>query len=309
MIDLFIQYDLNDRNSSKFNLFSNSKSSDLTIVVCDANYNIPICVSRMQVDPGLTYWFTTNLPIGYFVNDAGFSGFRYLLIDNSDNKRYEIESSMIKKRVIELNLPDKYLLGDAFLSYYKALYTDELKYLFNRKYDGWFIDIGANLGSYSAAAIKYGFSNILMVEPTPILFESLCETFSSYDGVKITHGVITNDSDLSKNLEIFGSAYVQNRISESGIAVPNYRISELIKKYDITKISLLKLDIEGEEYNVIEGIETWILNITSSISIECHNYVGGDNKKIIDKMKNYGFDLEIISESTKHSEYFFYKSL
>jgi hypothetical protein len=95
-------------------------------------------------------------------------------------------------------------------------------------------------------------------------------------------------------------------IESGGTKVSNFRISELIKKYEIPEISLLKVDIEGEEYNVIFGIEDWVYDITNSISLETHLRYG-DDSHIIEFLKEKKYNHRLVSESNTHKEHFFFK--
>jgi FkbM family methyltransferase len=308
MVDrMFIQYDLNDIGSSRFNVMNKGSSGNYTIVCFDANYNIPLNYLNTFLESGSNIWFTPPKSLVDYVQDPKFNGFRYLVINNDTGDKHEYKSQMNISKELDITLPDIYLYPDDNDSYYDCIYTDKLKYLFEKEYTGWFIDVGANLGSYTAAYLRYINGKALMIEPTPILFDSLIKTFENYKNIHVLHGAITNKTDLNINLELFDMASVANRVSENGIKVPNYRISEVIKKYNIDEISLLKLDIEGQEYEVIGGLESWILDMTNSISLECHNYYGHTNDNVIEKILSHNFNIETIRETTSHSEYFFWK--
>jgi FkbM family methyltransferase len=71
--------------------------------------------------------------------------------------------------------------------------------------------------------------------------------------------------------ELNGSGSV--RLSLEGIArnrVPAITISELMAKYRLSRIDLLKLDIEGSEKEVLAGSVSWIADV-SAICIELHD--------------------------------------
>lgn len=309
MKQLLIQYDILETSSSKFSLVNSSSDVvDVTIVVCESNYNIPISVISMEIYPGLKYWFTTQ-PVDFLIHNQNFCGFRYLVIDNKTGERFEYKNNQCQIKKLDITLPDIYLLGDPFLPFYDALYTKNLNYIFESKYNGWFIDLGANLGAYTSAAIVNGYENCLLVEPSKQLVESLTKTFKNFEGVKIEEGVVTNKNTNVVLLKLNGSAQVANFVSDSGdIEVKNFRILDLVNKYDIREIAILKIDIEGQEYEVVDNLEKSILNITKSISLETHLSHGGDDSNLIDYLIENGFHHRLISETKTHREHFFWKS-
>jgi FkbM family methyltransferase len=303
---IFIQYDLRDNDQSTFYVINNGETKTVTIVVCESNYNIPLTIINLTLETGIKYWFR-SYDVNYLVRNPNFTGFRYLIIDNENSEKIELKTNVDSKKRLDICLPDIYILGDSFHPFYDSLYTNKLDYLFEKKYNGWFIDLGANLGAYTALAILHGNENCLMVEPTPILVQSLKETFKNFKNVLIQEGAITNKMTEHVYLNINGGANVCNHVIESdGTKVSNFRISELIKKYEIPEISLLKVDIEGEEYNVIFGIEDWVYDITNSISLETH-LQHGDDSYMIEFLKQKKFNHRLISETNTHKEHFFYK--
>jgi len=309
MDELFIQYDLSSHESGLFHVVNNGETKSVLIVVCDANYNIPMTITRFDMHKGVRYWFTCEMA-AVVVQDHKFRGFRYLIVNKETGERSEILSGVNPRKEIPITFPDIHLLGDAYPSYFNCLYTDKLDYLFENNYDGWFLDLGANLGSYTALAIKKGAEKCLLVEPTPEVVESLKLTFSEFKDIIIEQAAVTNRSvdKISFTTEDNKLSSVGNFVSDDGdISVDNYRIAELIKKYNIDKISLLKIDIEGSEYEVVMGLEDWIFDRTSSISLETHIFKGGDDSHLVEKIISHGFTHKFISKNEIFGEHFFYK--
>jgi hypothetical protein len=136
-------------------------------------------------------------------------------------------------------------------------------------------------------------------------------TFSNFSNVYPVWGAISN---LSEDY-IYGNFYdgnsVGNRIDgSSGVRVPNYRISDLLNFYEINEIGLLKIDIEGEEFNVIPNIGDSVLEKTHSIHLETHSQYGGDDSGLVDFLKNKGFYHKIINDRSEIcfvKEHYFWK--
>lgn len=309
MNKIFIQYDFSKDSFSQFYVINNGSEKDVTIVVCDANYNIPITIISIVLCPGLKYWFHSQ-NINDFVFNSDFSGFRYLIIDNKTFERYEIASNYPRNKKIDITLPDIYLLGDSFIPFYNCLYTNKLSYLFENRYNGWYIDLGANLGAYASLSIQNGYNDILLVEPSELLISSLKQTFAEHENVKIECAAVTNKNLKEVSFQINDAAQVANFVSNDGQnLVKNFRISELVKKHDISEIALLKIDIEGQEFEVLRGIEKWVLDMIHSISLETHLTFESDDSLLVEILTNAGFKHQLVStnETKTHNEHFFWK--
>jgi len=122
------------------------------------------------------------------------------------------------------------------------------------KNGGVFLDIGANVGYYSLMAAKLGATKIIAVEPNPIVldrfkinikfngFDSKIKTFQIGIGAKRT----TMELRLS-DVDMGSSSIVNSKLNSDKIKIKIIPLSELLKKEVITKIDVLKIDIEGFE--------------------------------------------------------------
>jgi len=122
------------------------------------------------------------------------------------------------------------------------------------KNGGTFLDIGSNIGYYSLMAAKLGATKIIGVEPNPIVldrfkanikfnkFEKLIKTFQIGIGEKLS----TLELRLSKS-DMGSSSIVNTKLISDYIKIKVIPLENLLKKEDITKVDVLKIDIEGFE--------------------------------------------------------------
>jgi len=122
------------------------------------------------------------------------------------------------------------------------------------KNGGTFLDIGSNIGYYSMMAAKLGATKIIAVEPNPIVldrlkanikfnkFEKLIKTFQIGIGEKQS----TLELRLSKS-DMGSSSIVNTKLISDYIKIKVIPLENLLKKEDITKVDVLKIDIEGFE--------------------------------------------------------------
>lgn len=135
----------------------------------------------------------------------------------------------------------------------------------NKSLDGVIIDLGANVGFFTLyAAFRYPTCEVLSFEPFPRNFEVLernirrnslpnCKPIQcavSDRSGEIVFGVETNvlnptEPHIVRNTEADGKHYFR---------VPCLSLDDVIEKYSIDKIALLKIDIEGAEYDVLYNL-------------------------------------------------------
>lgn len=120
-----------------------------------------------------------------------------------------------------------------------------------------FLDIGANIGSYSILAAATG-SSVTSIEPIPSTFSHLRANVALNGfGENIRcHNI--GLSDIDAVLRFTASMGTVNHVlgdSESGpwVEVPVRRLDTLLKGHKIPV--LIKLDVEGHEFPVLRGAE------------------------------------------------------
>ena len=87
---------------------------------------------------------------------------------------------------------------------------------------------------------------------------------------------------------------------DNSIEVSVFSVPSIMKKLNHTSISLIKIDIEGSEYQVIDDmIENGIF--PQQILVEYHHRFNGKNKKMTQKsltnLRNKGYKIFSISET------------
>lgn len=133
-------------------------------------------------------------------------------------------------------------------------------------------DVGAHRGNYSKVLLKY-FPNSLIYcfEPNPETFNELNTKISGNNVKKFNYGF----SNYSGNTTLFdiedrnGTAYasvykdVFEHIYEcptKSIAIKIISLDDFIAKYNIDSIDFLKIDTEGDDFNVLQGAKDAISN-------------------------------------------------
>lgn len=132
------------------------------------------------------------------------------------------------------------------------------------------VDCGANLGHWSAMAIDIWraagrpSANHLM-EPSPASRAALVEAFGEQATVAI-HAVALSDRNGTASFHLVSPTGGTNSLVDSAgapstsISVDVARGSDYFAGLGIDHITLLKIDTEGHDYAVMEGVEDWLLS-------------------------------------------------
>jgi len=184
-------------------------------------------------------------------------------------------------------------------------YNNYLEYFVNKKYDKWFkgkyfknvIDVGANIGVFTKFIIYNNISdNIFSIECSPTALNDLYYNFKNENRVTIIPKAlhISNEPITFYNSEehsIISSTIPPEKLTqhtagikgESKITVDTITLKELIDQYGT--IDLLKIDIEGAEYNIFDSIDVNLFDNINNMFIECH-YFEDDYKEKYLNLKN-----------------------
>jgi FkbM family methyltransferase len=161
------------------------------------------------------------------------------------------------------------------------------------------VDCGANKGRASLFfMMNANVERVLLVEANPYLKESIEETLFSLSKkveININNSCVTGKS--SQNISFAVSEDTRNsHISQSkdsqnkNLNIKSISLRDLLKKYNFTgSIDLLKMDIEGSEFDVLEND----LEIFKRFKYLCMEIHGKPEKRkyFFDKIKSIGFSV------------------
>jgi FkbM family methyltransferase len=181
------------------------------------------------------------------------------------------------------NLSFKYTIGN--LDDYRILeemYIDK-QYTLNLKGEvRTIVDIGSNVGtSIIYFLANYHQAKIYGFEPTTYCYELLKRTVGGYDRVTIEKKAIGIHDGQEAPIYIHpaghsGSSnfFIEGSKKEQ---VPTITLDAIIEKYHLDSIDILKMDIEGLEYEVFQSFKH--LSLVKYILVEIHPFVSGHSKE------------------------------
>lgn len=160
------------------------------------------------------------------------------------------------------------------------------------------IDLGAHKGFFALYARALNLDvQIFCVEPEKTNFAVLNENISKN---KIKNVVTINSAIANKtgtaNLVVTEDSHNHHLSSEPQAnlqPVQVFTFGDFCAENNINDISLLKMDIEGGEYDVFLGMNLNDFKKIKNIVMEYHNYNGQNYKEIENQLRENGFSVQV----------------
>jgi len=173
-----------------------------------------------------------------------------------------------------------------------------------------FIDIGANIGYFSLLSASISPSvKVISFEPVKDLFEKMNENFSINDNKNIV-AINVAVGEMNEQRELYLSApdnlgmssfYQPENYSGRNEKVEVIAFDDWFKTSGLTKIDLIKLDIEGNELAALKGMSAVLENQKPALIVEINpetlSQFGLKPLDILNYLNQFNFDGFLISEN------------
>lgn len=162
------------------------------------------------------------------------------------------------------------------------------------------IDIGAHAGFFSLYVRSLNPSvRIVAVEPEPENIKQLKNHISlnQIKNIEIYEGAVAADSgrrhlQISKDNHNHKLCQRGQEIDKS-IIVSSWSLSEILKRSIINKVSLVKIDVEGGEYEIFTGLKKSDFENIKYFFVEYHNNIKNRHRIIEENLRENGFGVSI----------------
>lgn len=298
---------------------TNKQLSNITVTVRDIDSHTVIWSAKhTDILGNFSYWIMP-LPKDFydFEKEEDFGGFIFDIYSDENlifSKSVRIKNIKIKKPITNiLNLSEP-----TFINYNeffcKKIYD---KFLKGNEYNI-VVDVGANVGLWSEYIVNVSKVNhVYMVEPNKNALDIINKSFFNVNKFTIKPQAISNtngmlkffvndeNSTVSSMMEVHrnsGGGFLDKEYMVQSVTINNF-----IHENNIDKIDLLKIDIEGAEYALINSMTDEDFKKIENILLEYHlnsqNNIN-DVYEIILLLKDKGFFCSI-DETYGHGGFIF----
>jgi FkbM family methyltransferase len=161
---------------------------------------------------------------------------------------------------------------------------------------GWVVDLGANRGLFSIWAAVSGAQAVAVEAQQG--FAPLIRELARHNGVaERVHVEVALASGASLSGATVGVIADDQRWSSASHGAPtrpmDVSMPQLMSKYRIDRIGLLKIDIEGGEFAVLGAEEDlrWLEQV-DQVALEIHHDFG-EAPSLIDRLRSHGFAIDL----------------
>lgn len=151
------------------------------------------------------------------------------------------------------------------------------------------LDIGANIGDTALFYVLNGAKKVIGIEPFPKNFNYAQKNINKNKLNEFIEIIQAGCSSKNKIIKIDPKFHsdIESKIKEfgNGIDISMLTLKDIINKFKIPKDSILKIDCEGCEYDIIENVSIETISYFTNIQIEYHfGY-----KKLKKKLEKFGY--------------------
>ncbi len=134
-------------------------------------------------------------------------------------------------------------------------------------------DLGGYFGGWSEKIYNKYKCKIHIFEPIPSLFLGLNEKFSGNDDIKI-YNFGMSDKECVIDISLLNDAssfYIQ---SDNSVKAKTVSIKNFLIENDINSIDLIKINIEGDEYKVLNCLlDNNLIEKFKNIQVQFHSFI------------------------------------
>jgi FkbM family methyltransferase len=299
--------------------FSTKSNIDEPLIISIKEYKSDAVLWSSQygaMPAGVEFWIMPISPqVHKYTKDTNYSGIKLCIYKANDEEEQIYEQPFFYRFV---NIPTISLsnLIPYRMNYIEYFVDKKYDKFLNRKFEN-VIDVGANVGVFSKYLLEKKLTkDITAIECDTLALKDLIRNFDTDDRVKIISKALSASKQpvtfyQSKDNPVISSTLPPDKLKHhmAGVKGDNQYTVETITIEDLTEqyeyIDLLKIDIEGGEYDVIENTDDKCFKHINSLLIECHFFEDDyleKYKKLFSKLNKNGYEIVEYTENQSNSK-------
>jgi FkbM family methyltransferase len=192
------------------------------------------------------------------------------------------------------------------------------------------LDLGANKGAFSRKLMKnWNFSKLILVEGNPNLVRKMRILFRDKKNVDVINALIGSKakkhvkfyisnnsvaSSVNKNFSgIWWWRFMGLKKIRKEISVEMITLSDIFKMFHLKKIDLVKIDIEGSEWELLDNFSEKDFRRVDQVAVEFHDFINKEFKilteRAIKKLQNLGYLVYRYKPKSNYDVLFYKKNL
>jgi FkbM family methyltransferase len=296
-----------DENDNKIYIhYNGNEPVNYKVSIKDMTSKCPMYWFNFQATNSVT-WYVIPIP-SHVVKFKRLSSFRGFDVDFYDENHQLSFSKEFTVNDIELRYPIfKYDGLDCSWRNYNEFFVDDIYRNFNINDLDTVIDIGANIGLFAKYMYSKNARKVILIEANPKLesnIKNMLDNDYSRSSVYLSpifsekKTVTFNYSDSNSaigSIAFDSTKGVHYESLTNSIELETITLDEIIENEGIERISLLKCDIEGGEYDLIPSLTDEQMSMIDKFMIEFHNNNNNEIQPILDKLDSHKFKYKIYS--------------
>lgn len=143
---------------------------------------------------------------------------------------------------------------------------------YNLNQDSVYVDVGAYIGDFAKKIHDKFGCKIYCFEPVNKYFQQISKTFDGISNAEYYNiGLGNQNQNMDINIEGDASSLHKSGNQTETIIIRN--IVDVFRKLSISNIDLIKINIEGAEYDLLDhSIQTGLTNNIKNIQVQFHDF-------------------------------------
>jgi FkbM family methyltransferase len=175
----------------------------------------------------------------------------------------------------------RYVLRDRTLLEFDRWFRDKgdetlrLKYPLTR--DSVVFDLGGYRGDFAAAIHERYGCKVFVFEPVPQFYRMCVERFRGNEAIRcFDYGLSDKEASLEIVLDENGSSFFIDPGENPVLTVQTRSVARCIRDLGVRRIDLIKINIEGGEYDVIPALlDSGCIALVNNLQVQFHRFVEG----------------------------------